>query len=67
MTVKQLIKQLSKFKNQELEVVIAYTDPTDYEMYYDVKKSKLTVGEFYDEGMDEDVTAVMIRISDIIE
>jgi hypothetical protein len=37
MTVKQLIKQLEKVKNKELEVVIQGTDPTDYIYYNEIE------------------------------
>ena len=37
MTVKQLIKQLKKVKNKELEIVIQGTDPTDYVYYNEIE------------------------------
>jgi hypothetical protein len=37
MTVKQLIKQLEKVKNKELEVVVQGTDPTDYIYYNEIE------------------------------
>jgi hypothetical protein len=37
MTVKQLIKQLEKVKDKELEIVIQGTDPTDYVYYNEVE------------------------------
>ena len=37
MTVKQLIKQLEKVKDKELEVVIQGTDPTDYCYYNEIE------------------------------
>ena len=37
MTVKQLIKQLEKVKNKELEIVIQGTDPTDYVYYNEIE------------------------------
>ena len=37
MTVKQLIKQLEKVKDKELEVVIQGMDPTDYVYYNEIE------------------------------
>ena len=37
MTVKELIKELEKVKNKELEIVIQGTDPTDYVYYNEIE------------------------------
>ena len=37
MTVKELIKELKKVKNKELEVIVQGTDPTSYYYYNDVE------------------------------
>lgn len=48
MTVKQLIKQLEKVKDKELEVVIQGTDPTGFTYYNEVEmlgKEKVYLSE----------------------
>jgi hypothetical protein len=48
MTVKQLIKQLEKVKDKELEVVVQGTDPTGYTYYNEIEmlgKDKVYLSE----------------------
>jgi hypothetical protein len=48
MTVKELIEELEKVKNKELEVVVHGTDPTDYCYYnpvYSCGKEKVYLSE----------------------
>ena len=58
MTVKQLIKQLEKVKNKELEVVIQGTDPTDYVYYNEIEM--LGVEKIYLSEDDDKKTKVYI-------
>jgi hypothetical protein len=58
MTVKQLIKQLEKVKDKELEVVIQGTDPTDYVYYNEIEM--LGVEKVYLSEDDNKKTKVFI-------
>ena len=58
MTVKQLIKQLEKVKNKELEIVIQGTDPTDYVYYNEIEM--LGVEKVYLSEDDDEKTKVFI-------
>lgn len=58
MTVKQLIKQLEKVKNKELEIVIQGTDPTDYVYYNEIEM--LGVEKVYLSEDDDKKTKVFI-------
>jgi hypothetical protein len=58
MTVKQLIKQLEKVKDKELEVVIQGTDPTDYVYYNEIEM--LGVEKVYLSEDDDKKTKVFI-------
>jgi len=58
MTVKQLIKQLEKVKNKELEVVVQGTDPTDYIYYNEIEM--LGVEKVYLSEDDDKKTKVYI-------
>jgi hypothetical protein len=58
MTVKQLIKQLEKVKNKELEIVIQGTDPTDYVYYNEIEM--LGVEKVYLSEDDNKKTKVFI-------
>ena len=58
MTVKQLIKQLEKVKNKELEIVIKGTDPTDYVYYNEIEM--LGVEKVYLSEDDDKKTKVYI-------
>ena len=57
MTVKELIDQLSKIENQDLQVLIKGTDPTDFVYHNDIQSVKKSLmsnydGELYE--IDED-------------
>jgi hypothetical protein len=58
MTVKQLIKQLEKVKDKELEVVIQGIDPTDYTYYNEIEM--LGVDKVYLSEDDNKKTKVYI-------
>lgn len=58
MTVKQLIKQLEKVKDKELEVVIQGMDPTDYVYYNEIEM--LGVEKVYLSEDDDKKTKVFI-------
>jgi hypothetical protein len=58
MTVKELIKELKKVKNQDLEVVIQGIDPTDWTYYNDVEG--VGVEKVYLNEDDDDETKVFI-------
>lgn len=58
MTVKQLIKELEKVKNKELEVVIQGTDPTNYVYYNEIEM--LGVEKVYLSEDDDKKTKVFI-------
>jgi hypothetical protein len=58
MTVKQLIKQLKKVKDKELEVVIQGIDPTDYTYYNEIEM--LGVDKVYLSEDDNKKTKVYI-------
>ena len=58
MTVKELIKQLEKVKNKELEIVIQGTDPTDYVYYNEIEM--LGVEKVYLSEDDDKKTKVFI-------
>jgi hypothetical protein len=52
MTVQELINELNKVENKELEVVIRGTDPTDFT--YNNEIQDLEVEEVYFEDEDEE-------------
>ena len=58
MTVKELIEELEKVKNKELEVVIQGTDPTDYVYYNEIEM--LGVDKVYLSEDDDKKTKVFI-------
>lgn len=58
MTVKELIKELEKVKNKELEIVIQGTDPTDYVYYNEIEM--LGVDKVYLSEDDDKKTKVFI-------
>ena len=58
MTVKELIKQLEKVKDKELEVVIQGMDPTDYVYYNEIEM--LGVEKVYLSEDDDKKTKVFI-------
>ena len=58
MTVKELIKELEKVKNKELEIVIQGTDPTDYVYYNEIEM--LGVDKVYLSEDDTKKTKVFI-------
>jgi hypothetical protein len=58
MTVKELIKELKKVKNQDLEVVIQGIDPTDWVYYNEVEG--VGVEKVYLSEDDDDETKVFI-------
>ena len=58
MTVKELIDQLSKIENQDLQVLIKGTDPTDFVYHNDIQSVKKSLmsnydGELYEIDEDE--------------
>ena len=58
MTVKELIKELEKVKNKELEIVIQGTDPTEYVYYNEIEM--LGVDKVYLSEDDDKKTKVFI-------
>ena len=58
MTVKELIKELEKVKNKDLEVIIQTTDPTDWVYRNDVEYTG--VEEVLLSDFDDDETEVFI-------
>lgn len=58
MTVKELIKELEKVKNKDLEIVIQGTDPTDYVYYNEIEM--LGVDKVYLSEDDDKKTKVFI-------
>jgi hypothetical protein len=58
MTVKELIDVLSKIENQDLEVLVRGTDPTDFTYHNDIEG--VEVDDVYDENLDEEKKFVVI-------
>jgi hypothetical protein len=58
MTVKELIKELKKVKNQDLEVIVQGIDPTDWTYYNEVEG--VGVEKVYLSEDDDDKTKVFI-------
>ena len=71
MTVKELIEQLQQVENQDIEVIIKGTDPTDWTYMNEIEDIKQThcvmiedegLGEVDEDDVDEDdeVTQVLV-------
>jgi hypothetical protein len=58
MTVKELINQLSLIENQNLEVLVRGTDPTDFTYHNDIEN--VEVEYVYNEITDEEEEFVVI-------
>jgi dTDP-D-glucose 4,6-dehydratase len=70
MTVKELIDVLSKIENQDLEVLVRGTDPTDFIYHNDIQSVKKSLmssdydGELYEideDDIDEDDDEQVIK------
>jgi hypothetical protein len=54
MTVKELIDKLSKIENQDLEVLVKGTDPTDFTYHNDIQSvRKSLMIQYYDDKFVE--------------